>query len=66
MVTSRRMGWAGHVARRGGKENEYSILVPKPEGKRSLGRWDDSTKMDLREIVLDGMDRIDLAHDGGQ
>jgi hypothetical protein len=37
-ITSRKMRWAGHVARRGrGEEkNAYRILVEKPEGKRPL------------------------------
>jgi hypothetical protein len=26
----------------------YSVLVGKPEGKRSLGRWKDRIRMDLR------------------
>jgi hypothetical protein len=60
MMKSRRMRWAGHVARMG-------ILVGKPEGKRLLGRprrrWVDNIKMDLREIAWDGMDWIDLAQD---
>jgi hypothetical protein len=37
----------------------------KPEGKRPLGRprrrWVNNNKMDLREIVWDYMDWIDLA-----
>jgi hypothetical protein len=33
-VKSRRMRWAGHVARMGEKRNAYRILVEKPEGKR--------------------------------
>jgi hypothetical protein len=40
MIESRRMRWAGHVARMGDekkKKNVYSILVGKPEGKRPLG-----------------------------
>jgi hypothetical protein len=41
---SRRMRWAGHVARMGGRRNLYRVLVGKPEGKRPLGRlwrrWD--------------------------
>jgi hypothetical protein len=37
MNKSRRMGWTGHVARRGEKRNAYRILVGKPEGKRPLG-----------------------------
>jgi hypothetical protein len=34
MMKSRRMRWAGHVARMGEKRNTYRILVGKPEGKR--------------------------------
>jgi hypothetical protein len=32
MIKSRRMRWAGHVARTGEKRNAYRILVGKPEG----------------------------------
>jgi hypothetical protein len=38
MIKSRRMRWAGHVARMGEKKNAYRILVGKPQGKRPLGR----------------------------
>jgi hypothetical protein len=38
MIKSRRMRWAGHVARMGEKRNVYRLLVGKPEGKRPLGR----------------------------
>jgi hypothetical protein len=37
-IKSRRMTWAGHVARMGGSRSVYRILVGKPEGKRPLGR----------------------------
>jgi hypothetical protein len=37
-IKSRRMRWAGHVARMGEKRNVYRLLVGKPEGKRPLGR----------------------------
>jgi hypothetical protein len=61
---------AGHVARIGKKRNAYWILVGKPEGKRPLGRpkcrWVDNIKIDLREIVWDGVDWIDLAQDRDQ
>jgi hypothetical protein len=36
MIRSRRMRWAGHVARMGKTKNAYWILVGKPEGKRPL------------------------------
>jgi hypothetical protein len=38
IIKSRRMRWAGHVARMGDKRNAYRLLVGKPEGKRPLGR----------------------------
>jgi hypothetical protein len=65
MIKSRRMRWAGHVARMGETRNAYRILVGKPEGKRPLGRprrrWVDNIKIDLRVIEWDGVDWIDLA-----
>jgi hypothetical protein len=43
-IQSRRMRWAGHVARMGEGRNVYRVLVGNPEGKRPLGRprrrWD--------------------------
>jgi hypothetical protein len=60
MIKSRRMRWAGHVARMGEKRNSCRILVRKPEGKRPLGRprrrWADNIKIDLRGIGWDGLD----------
>jgi hypothetical protein len=38
MMKSRRMRWAGHVARMGKKRDAYRILVGKTEEKRQLGR----------------------------
>jgi hypothetical protein len=38
IIKSRRMRWAGHVARMGEKRNVYRLLVEKPEGKRPLER----------------------------
>jgi hypothetical protein len=53
-IKSRRMRWAGHVARMGEGRNVYRVLMGKPEGKRPLERpscrWEDGIKMDLREI----------------
>jgi hypothetical protein len=62
MIKSRRMRWAGHVARMGEPRNAYRILVGKSERKRPLGRsrrrWMDNIKMNLREIRWDGVDGI--------
>ena len=37
-LKSRRLSWAGHVARMEQSRNAYRVLVGKPEGKRPLGR----------------------------
>ena len=51
VIKSRRMSWAGHVARMGDEREVYRVLVGKPEGKRPLGRprrrWVDNIGMDL-------------------
>jgi hypothetical protein len=60
MIKSRRMIWAGHVARMGEKRNAYRILMRKPEGKRPLGRprcrWLDNIKTDLGKMGWCGLD----------
>jgi transcription termination factor 2 len=70
MIMSRRVRWAGHVARMEEKRNAYRILVGKQEGKRPLRRfrrrWEDNIRMDLRETGWGGMDWIDLPQDRGQ
>ncbi|KAJ4438933.1 hypothetical protein ANN_14887 [Periplaneta americana] len=67
---SRRLRWAGHVARMGESRNAYGVLVGRPEGKRPLGRprrrWEDNIKMDFREVGYDGRDWINLAQDRDQ
>ena len=66
VVKSRRMRWAGHVARMGEGKGAHRVLVGKPEGKRPLGRprhrWEDNIKMDLQEVGGGG-DWMELAQD---
>ncbi|KAJ4448105.1 hypothetical protein ANN_10117 [Periplaneta americana] len=66
-IKSRRLRWAGHVARMGESRNAYSVLVGRPEVKRPLGRprrrWEDNIKMDLREVGYDDREWINLAQD---
>jgi hypothetical protein len=66
-IKSSKMRCAGRVARMGEGRNVYRVLVGKPEGKRPLGRpkrrWEDGTKMDLREIGRGGVEWIQLAQD---
>jgi hypothetical protein len=65
VIKSRRIKWAGHVARMREERGVYRILVGKPEGKRPLGRprrrWEDNIKMDLQDVGCGGMDWIGLA-----
>jgi hypothetical protein len=67
VIKSRRMRWAGHVARMGEERGVYRVLVGRPEGKRPLRRprrkWEDNIKMDLRGIGIDGANWIRLAQD---
>jgi len=60
LIKSRRMGWAGHVARMGERKGIYRVLVGKFEDERSLGRprrrWGDNTKTDLQEVECGDMD----------
>jgi hypothetical protein len=67
VIKARRMIWARHVARMGEVRGAYSILVRRPEGRRSLGRprrrWEGNIKMDLREIGFGDLDWIHLAQD---
>jgi hypothetical protein len=67
VVKSRRMRWAGHVARMGEERGVYMVLVGKPEGKRPLGRprltWEDNIKIDLQEVGGGRWDWMELAQD---
>ena len=67
VVKSRRMRWAGHVARMGQGRVVHRVLVGKPEGKRQLGRprrrWEDNIKMDFQEVGGGCEDWMELAQD---
>jgi len=64
VIKSRKMRWAGHVARMG---EMYRVLVGKPEGRRPLGRprprWVHNSRMDLQEVGCGYMGWIGLAQD---
>jgi hypothetical protein len=67
VIKSRRLRWAGHVARMGETRGAYRALVGKPEGRRPLERprrrWQDNIKMDLREVGWRGH-RLDQSGSG--
>ena len=67
VIKSRKIRWAGHVARMVERGGVYKFLVGKPERKRtfvrSRRRWVDNIKVDLQEVRCGGMDWIELAHE---
>jgi hypothetical protein len=67
LMKSRRMRWAGHVARMGQKRNAYRLLVGKPEGSRTLGRprrrWLDNIRIGFVEVGWGDVDWIGLAQE---
>jgi hypothetical protein len=67
VIKSRRLRWAGHVARMWEGRGAYRILVGRPEGRRPLGRprrrWENNIKMDIWEMGWGGMNWIELAQD---
>jgi len=69
---SRRMRWAGHVARMGEGRGTYNVLVGKSEGKRPMGRprhrWENNIKMDLQDVgvgVWTGLSWLRIGTGGG-
>jgi hypothetical protein len=62
---SRRMRWAGHVARMGERRNAYRLLVENAGGKRPLGRpihmWAGNVRMNLVEVCWGDVYWIGLA-----
>ena len=67
VIKSRRMRWAGHVARMGEERGVCRVLVGKPEGRRPLRRprcrWVDNILTNLQEVGCGYMDRSGLAQD---
>ena len=67
VIKSRRIRWAGHVARMGEEMGMYRVLVGKPELRRPLGRprrrWVDNIRMDLHVVGCGYMDWIGLVQD---
>ena len=67
MIDSRRLRWAGHVARMKESRSAFKILTGKPTGKRPLGRpkrrWEDNIRMDLEEIGIITGNWVDSTQD---
>ena len=67
MIKSRRLRWAGYVARIEVGKHVFKILTGNPTGKRPLGRprrrWKDNSRMNLTEISINTRNWIDSAQD---
>ena len=67
VITSRRLRWAGHVARMEEGRHAFKILTGRPTGKRLLGvpwrRWEDNIRIDLEEIGINAGNWVDSAQD---
>ena len=54
VIKSRRLRWAGHVARMEEVRSAFKMLTGIPTGKMPLGRprrrWEDNIRIDLEEI----------------
>ena len=67
MINSRRLRWAGHVARMEEGRSAFKILTGGPAGKRPLKRprrrWEDNIRMDLEEIGVNVGNWVDSVQD---
>ena len=65
VIKSRRLRWAGHVARMEESRSAFKMLTGKPTEKRPLGRprrrWEDNIRMDLEEIGISAGNWVDSA-----
>ena len=67
MIKSRRLRWAGHVARMEEGRRAFKILIGKPTGKIPLGRplrrWEENIRIKLEEIGINADNWVDSAQD---
>ena len=67
VIKSRRLRWAGHLARMEEGRSAFKILTGKPTGKRPLGRprstSEDNIRMDLEEIGINAGNWVVSAQD---
>ena len=67
VIKSRRLRWAGYIARIEEGRSAFKILTGKLTGKRPLGRprrrWKDNIRMGLEEICINAGNWVDSAQD---
>ena len=65
MIKSRRLRWAGHVARMEEGRCAFKILTGKRPLRRPRRRWEDNIRIDLKEKCIDTWNCVDSAQDRG-
>ena len=67
MIKFRRLRWAGHLAGMEEDRSVFNILTGRHIGKRPSGRprrrWEESIRMNLKDIVINTWNWVDLAQD---
>ena len=67
MIKSRRLRWAGYVARMEEGRSAFKILTDKPTRKRRLGRprrrWEDNIRIYLKVLGISTRNWVDSAQD---
>ena len=67
VTKSRRLRWAGYVARMEEGRSAFKNLAGKPREKRSLGRprrrWEDNIRKDPEEICINAGNWVDSIQD---
>ena len=67
MIKSRRLRWAGHVARMEEGRSAFKILTSNPKGKRPLGRprrrWKGIIRIILKKLSINAGNWVDSAQD---
>ena len=67
VTKSRRLTWAGLVARMEECRSAFENLTAKPTGKGPLGRlrrrWEDNIRMDHKKIDVNTRNSVDLVQD---
>jgi hypothetical protein len=65
MMKSRRIEWAGHVARTG-RSGMHTGFCWERQKKRTTRKWDDTIKLELREIRWGVMGEINVTQNMDQ
>ena len=67
VIKSRKLRWAGHVARLKVGRSALKMLTGKPTGRKPLGRprriWEDNIRMNLEEIGINAGNWVVSAQD---